>query len=250
MGKPVLLIRLEGPLQAWGTRARWDVRDTAREPTRSGVIGLLAAALGYDRNDPRIVDELEAGLEIGVRVEREGDILDDYHTITGYLPTAEGSYRHSGIKTASNLAALIGKGAEPSTIQSTRRYLVDASFLVALACRADADESLLMRCADALRAPHWPLYLGRRSCIPSRPVFETLTTRYDGVEHALRRYPWSCFGFAAESRGRPAGKLRIVLEGGTRLPRDDRPAHGAARLFARRFVEEHYVDANALEEGT
>src|SRR5690554_4641662 len=106
MGKPVLLLRLEGPLQSWGTRARWDVRDTAREPTRSGIIGLLAAALGYGRGDPRIVDDLEGGLEIGVRVEREGEVLDDYHTVTGFLPTADGSYRHSGIKTAANLAAL------------------------------------------------------------------------------------------------------------------------------------------------
>lgn len=250
MGKPVLLIRLEGPLQAWGTRARWDVRDTTREPTRSGIIGLLAAALGYGRGDARIVDDLESGLEIGVRVEREGAILDDYHTVTGFLPTAEGSYRHSGIKTAANLAALIEKGAAPSTIQSTRKYLADASFLVAVACRDGANPSILPMCADALRSPRWPLYLGRRSCIPTRPVFEELTTRYDGVEDALRRHQWSCFGVGGRLRGTPSEKLRVVLEAPSGAPRDDRPTHAPARLYARRFVKEVYVSSSELEEGT
>ena len=41
-----LFLRLEGPLQSWGERGHWAVRDTAPEPTKSGVVGLLGCALG------------------------------------------------------------------------------------------------------------------------------------------------------------------------------------------------------------
>ena len=47
----VLLIRLEGPLQAWSAQGKLGVRDTEREPTKSGVLGLIGAALGMPRTD-------------------------------------------------------------------------------------------------------------------------------------------------------------------------------------------------------
>lgn len=66
---PTLLIRLQGPLQSWGTRSRFDHRDTWPYPTKSGVVGLLAAALGRDRRED--VSDL-AALRMGVRVDRKG----------------------------------------------------------------------------------------------------------------------------------------------------------------------------------
>ena len=65
MGRHTLLIRLAGPMQSWGTQGRFDVRDTEREPSKSGVVGLLCAALGRDRSEP--LDDL-ASLRMGVRV--------------------------------------------------------------------------------------------------------------------------------------------------------------------------------------
>ena len=50
--EPGLLLRLAGPLQSWGMLSHFNERDTARFPTRSGVIGLLAAALGIARDEP------------------------------------------------------------------------------------------------------------------------------------------------------------------------------------------------------
>ena len=191
MGKPILLMRLEGPLQSWGVRARWDVRDTQPEPTKSGIIGLLGCALGYPMNDPRLETELDAGLRFGVRVESPGRVIEDYQTISGFLPTAEGTFKHSGVKTAVSLAKLRSDpDVTPSTIISPRYYLEDAAFLVALE-EKNGHAGLLRRCADALERPVWPIYLGRKACIPTRPVLEVFTQEYDDIKDALRRHEWS-----------------------------------------------------------
>lgn len=66
-----LLLRLAAPLQAWGADSKFETRKTGREPTKSGVIGLLAAALGLRRDESEALTRL-TGLRFGVRVEREG----------------------------------------------------------------------------------------------------------------------------------------------------------------------------------
>ena len=98
----VLLLWLEGPMQSWGTRARWDVRDTGLEPTKSGVIGLLGCAMGLERGNPEL-ESLDHDLLFGVRIDRPGVVSTDYHTVTGYHRTAVGEFKHSG-GTAKSLA--------------------------------------------------------------------------------------------------------------------------------------------------
>lgn len=215
-GVPILLLRLEGPLQSWGLRARWDVRDTGDEPSKSGLIGLLGCALGIPVNDRRL-EEMDRQLNMGVRVENDGRKMVDYHTITGVLPTAEG-----GVK---------GSAEDPSTIISPRAYLQDAAFLVALAGPGE----LLSRYAEALVKPRWPVFLGRKSCPPVRPVLDELTDRYSSLEDALTRHPWDCQGKAV-LRSRPE-KLRCVLEdnSGTAL-RPDRIRVNPARMYDARRV--------------
>lgn len=247
MGDRVLLLRLEAPLQSWGIRAHWDVRDSAREPTKSGVVGLLAAALGYSRDDPRIGGELDAGLRMGVRAEREATLLDDYHTVTDFLPIAKGGYKHSGVRTAARLDSLVGNPeVEPSTIQSRRRYLADGAFLVALAASREAPAGLLGRCAEALSSPHWPLFLGRRACVPTRPVLDVLSDGYDSLEHALEQHPWSCLsadGLPGVGARGPARELRVIIEVNDGAARDDRRLPGREGLYGRRYVREYLVSA-------
>ena len=74
-----LLLRLAGPLQAWGTESKFETRRTEREPTRSGVVGLLMAALGCRRDDAQTLRQLDR-LRMGVRVDQPGELLRDYHT--------------------------------------------------------------------------------------------------------------------------------------------------------------------------
>jgi len=210
MGKPLLLLRLEGPLQSWGTRSRWDVRDTQPEPTKSGIIGLLGCALGYGRGDGRL-EELDAGLRLGVRVEHPGRVLEDFQTITDFLPTAAGDFKVSG-GTKSAAALRADPEARPATILSPRFYLEDAAFLAVLEAGPKDAPKLLSLCAAALHRPAWTLFLGRKACVPTRPIFESLTEEYAGLEDALRRHPWSHLQADLRPRQVRAEARRRVLE--------------------------------------
>lgn len=149
-----LFLRLEGPLQSWGERAHWSVRDTAPEPTKSGIVGLLACALGWSSDEE--LRRLAQEIRLGVRCDRPGTLLVDYHTVSGGVISAEGK-----IKINANTR-------EPETVVSPHHYLSDASFLVAV----HAAPEWIERLAAAVQSPRWPIYLGRRSCVPSRPPFD------------------------------------------------------------------------------
>jgi len=171
-----LFLRLEGPLQSWGERGRWSVRDSALTPTKSGVIGLIACALGY-RDDDQI-RPLSQKTRMGVRVDAPGRLITDYHTIGGgydfpTLLTAEGKPKISSGK--------------PHTEISHRDYLCDASFLVALQVRDTIHAPLIDQMAVALQNPAWPLFLGRKSCPPAVPVFAG-TGSYPDLQTALTGY--------------------------------------------------------------
>ena len=133
-----LLLRLAAPLQSWGADSKFETRKTNREPTKSGVIGLLAAALGLRRDDAAGLARLN-GLHFAVRADREGSLLVDFHTAKS-RDTSYVTYRH---------------------------YLQDAVFLAGL---ESGDEALLRELEAALRHPVYPLYLGRRSCPPTLPL--------------------------------------------------------------------------------
>ncbi|MEU3181395.1 type I-E CRISPR-associated protein Cas5/CasD [Streptomyces albidoflavus] len=152
---PGILLRLTGPLQSWGENSHYNYRDTAAFPTRSGLIGLLAAALGRPRHHP--LDDL-APLSVTVRADRPGKPMRDFQTVGGGRP------RHLTVTTADG-----GKRKEnAATLTTDRWYLTDAAFTVALT-HHDATP-LPPAWAHALAAPRWPLYLGRRSCPPEGPL--------------------------------------------------------------------------------
>lgn len=153
-----LALLLDGPLQSWGHASRFDRRTTALHPTRSGILGLIAAAMGIDKHSPNEEEQLRrlnplrvTTLTLGRRDQRGGSLpmrrLEDYHTVTG-------------IRRAS------GKVDEDATVQTYRHYLLDARFGVLLAGSA----TLLEEIATALHDPKWGLWFGRKSCIPARPV--------------------------------------------------------------------------------
>ena len=136
-----LLMRLAGPMQSWGIDSKFDVRRTEREPSKSGVIGMAAAALGIARQDKEALRPLAAP-RFGVRVDREGRMLRDFH-----------------------MARQEQKNG--SSYVTYRYYLADAVFTAGL----EGDRALLEQIGQALRAPAFPLYLGRRSCPPVGRVF-------------------------------------------------------------------------------
>ena len=164
---PTMLLRCAAPLQAWDTQSNFGVRTTGREPSKSGILGLLCAALGRPRSEG--VDDL-ANLRMGVRVDQEGDLLRDWHTAgkDGYL-------KASGAVERKNL------------ITSTRYYLSDAAFLVGL---ESVDHSFLETLHQALNHPRWLLFLGRKACPPSMPVYLPDGLQDADLLTALKGYAW------------------------------------------------------------
>lgn len=219
-----LLLRLAGPMQSWGTQSRFLVRDTGREPSKSGVVGLLCAALGRRREES--VDDL-AALTMGVRVDQEGTMAADFHT-------AGGTHRR-GDRYGVPRADASGSG---STVVSTRYYLADADFLVGL----EGDDDVLRTVEAALAAPHWQICLGRKSFVPGVPVLIPgglqLGVR---LREALEAEPWPRPGLQLPPPGDRPARLRLVLDstpGAGRQVRFDLP-QGAAfqhRRFAPRYV--------------
>lgn len=149
-----LLLHLSGPMQSWGTHSYWNERDTLSHPTRSGLIGILAAAMGHDRDEP--LDRF-AELRFTIRIDRPGHSIVDFHTVGGGRP------REQTPPTAGGGRRQEGQG----TIVSHRRYLTDAAFTVAV---TGADPELIGQIQSALRAPVYEVHLGRRSCPPAAPL--------------------------------------------------------------------------------
>ncbi|MFE9796004.1 type I-E CRISPR-associated protein Cas5/CasD [Streptomyces goshikiensis] len=194
----VLLIRLAGPLQSWGLVSRFTRRDTHSRPTKSAVIGLCAAALGLDRTADLAAEDLPlAELRFGVRADRPGVPVRDYHTVgAGRFPL-----RPRDLITDHRRAAAVSRSVEAQTgtafghhdlvdwygapkkiakdpvsagliseqlsrdaLITERWYLADAAFLAAL---EHEDRGLLEKIAHALEQPQRLLWLGRKSCPPS-----------------------------------------------------------------------------------
>jgi len=163
---PTLLLRLVGPMQSWGTTSRFDRRDTGKEPSKSGVIGLLAAALGIDRENWSDLEPL-THMSMGVRHDRPGVPKRDYQTAQNVI-----SADHSKIH---------------ETAVTTRDYIADAVFLVGL---EGDDRALLAKCHAKLRDPVWPLALGRKSYVPSEPIWIENGVQDVPLKDALARWPW------------------------------------------------------------
>jgi len=172
MSANTLFLRLEGPLQAWGDQqSKFVIRRTGNAPTKSGVIGMLCAALGVSRPAapegwlPRLNP-----LRMGVRIDVPGVRWWDYHTLGAgmRMRTAEG-------------------GTKPGAMLTRREYLCDASFLVALR----GDPPLVAELEAAIKAPKWTPYLGRKCCPPSRPLLEIPPTGdFPDLLSALTSVPW------------------------------------------------------------
>lgn len=222
-----LLLRLVGPMQSWGTTSRFDQRDTGTEPSKSGVIGLLAAALGIDRENwddqPEPLEPLTL-LTMGVRHDRPGVLKRDYQTAgcaaTDRIIRADGTPSKDGVT-------------------SQRHYLADAVFLVGL---EGADRSLLERAHAALQNPVWPLALGRKSYVPSEPVWLEGGIVDMPLLPALASIPW----LSSSRRGETIPERFLVsmeLQDGSGALRMDQPMSSfAERRFGARFVRSEWVD--------
>src|SRR5712692_9998374 len=214
---PTLLLRLVGPMQSWGTTSRFDQRDTGKEPSKSGVIGLLAAALGIDRENWADLEPL-THLSMGIRHDRPGVPKRDYQTAQ-HIISADRSKIHE-------------------TAVTTRDYLADASFLVGLEC---GERSFLGRIHAALRNPVWPLALGRKSYVPSESIWLENGVQDVPLRNVLARWPW----IATLRRWEDFPEKLLVSfesEDGSGIFKMDQPLSSfTERRFGARFVRSEWM---------
>ncbi len=216
--RPYLIFKLEGVMQAWGGHTFEDRRPSELFPTRSGLLGLLAACLGIDRRDEARQQALAESVAFTVRVDCPPLKMTDYHTV-----------KNSRL----NYASL--KSAE--TIQTWREYLLDAKYTVAVGATEGAAVSL-DDIALALRKPVFTPFLGRRSCPLGRPLFEGMVEA-ESAKDALQSIAISRVN--SDDRSPPDEPQSLTLyteesEASASLWLRDKPVTGRRRQFAVRQV--------------
>lgn len=209
-------------MQSWGTTSRFDQRDTGKEPSKSGVVGLLAAALGIDRENWTDLEPLTR-LSMGVRHDRPGVPKRDYQTA--------GCARNDTIIRADGTPSKDG-------VVSHRFYIADAAFLVGL----EGDDRMLLEKANAnLKNPAWPLALGRKSYVSSDSIWIEDGLQDDPLREVLARWPWIASPRKWEE---PPEKLLVSFESedGSGVLKMDQPLSSfAERRFGARFVRSEWV---------
>ncbi|PTV94068.1 CRISPR system Cascade subunit CasD [Rhodobacter aestuarii] len=219
--QPFLIFGLSASLGAMGELAGHERRGALDWPGRSAILGLMGAALGIRREgDFAALD----ALDVSVAIFEAGAPLRDYHTIET-VPTAAAKRPNSRPE------ALRDARGRTNTTITLRDYRAGVFYGVAV-----QGEGLEPLC-EALKKPHFTLYLGRKSCPLSAPPGAKLV-QAETPEHALAHLsapPWLC------ARGVPVA--RTLVEGATKgevvhdRPVDRKLWHFAPRMVARRAVE-------------
>ncbi|MEW5772489.1 MAG: type I-E CRISPR-associated protein Cas5/CasD [Thermodesulfobacteriota bacterium] len=246
-----LTFQLYGPLQSWGGVAVGEVRPTAAHPSRSGVLGLVAAALGLRRSEEERLAALEAGYEIMVRQDHPGSLLLDYHTVQAARSRRGRVYRCR----RDELRDQVDPVDDLATILSRREYLADALFTACMWPRPGNPPAApwsLDDLAAALARPRFTPYLGRKGCPPGLPFGPRVGEHPDWeaalAAHALdplARKLWDrtpdsvrVFGDAAVAAGGAGEEFRV---------RDAVARHGR-RQFAQRIEYAHAAAPAAVRQ--
>ncbi|MGT2636518.1 type I-E CRISPR-associated protein Cas5/CasD [Streptococcus ratti] len=166
-----ILLKFSGPLQSWGTSSHFETRHTDFYPSKSAIVGLIAACLGYRRDEDDKIEELN-DLDFAVRVDQQGNITKDYQTVHGYT-----------------------KSGQPHTYVTNRYYLEDAIFVVAI---SHTDKKLITMIEKGLRNPYFQPFMGRRSC--PVPADFVLGTGSESVVNTLRTLEWQAGEWSMKSQ--------------------------------------------------
>jgi len=207
-----LILKLVGPMQAWGGHTYEDFRPSHLFPTRSGLLGLLGACLGIDRYDREGLQLLASSIEFTVRAdwfEKKRILkLPDFHTVLE--------------------ARKVDGSPNKNPVLSRREYLFDASFTVAIG-ETEGSKFHLDMIAEFLRKPCYTPSLGRRSCPLTRPLFDCWREAANGIE-AVKQVPPNAGVIYGEG---------IAAANARPMPIRDVPQHGRHRKFGTRWVYVH-----------
>jgi CRISPR system Cascade subunit CasD len=184
MSSNALAFYLDAPLQAWGASSRFQRRETEAFPTKSGILGLIAAALGIEKHSADEPEQLRplAALKFSVlRVERKaGSVqrLSDFHTVGG-------GYDRKHPVESLHVARKASGGVCENAVITHRTYLTDARFIAVL----EGGRDVLERCADALENPKWGVWFGRKCCLPAAPLSPVVaSTPTEAIQALVNRF--------------------------------------------------------------
>lgn len=215
-----LCFRLHGPLAAWGDVAVGERRPTSPHPSRSAMLGIVAAALRLRRSESDDLSSLDASLDFASRTDRPGELLIDYHTAQGpeeaYLRNEERIARKAGRpwhRPATRRAEVAARRADLSTVLSQREYRVDALWTIALWLREGPRARwTLTDLSAALTRPGFALYLGRKSCPVDVPLEPQLVEANDPVA-AMAMATFRSDGVLGELFAKKAAHSTVRWEG-------------------------------------
>lgn len=214
-----ILLKLSGPLQAWGTSSHFETRNTDYYPSKSGVIGILAASLGYKRCEDTKIQKLNM-LDFAIRIDQTGGLLRDFHTAAKYEQLANGC----------------GRCAEFNKTYTTYRYYMeDSVFVVAL---SHADDQWIDQIIYALKHPCFAPYMGRRSC--PLPADFILSSSNEDALSALRNVEWQAASWYKASHQNYRAEIyadKDLIPHGRAIMRNDRVVSFSQkqRKFSPRF---------------
>jgi CRISPR system Cascade subunit CasD len=176
-----LLLRIEAPLIAFGGETIDSLGITRDFPASSMIVGLIANALGWRREDAALHDRLQQRLIFSIRIEREPIRMADFQTAQlskddrGWTTRGVPEERQGGASTYS------------SPHLRHRDFLCDACLLVALRLEPADESPMLDDVANAFNRPSRPLFIGRKPCLPSQRLFagwQDAPSSLNAIQHA------------------------------------------------------------------
>ncbi|MEO5917258.1 MAG: type I-E CRISPR-associated protein Cas5/CasD [Luteolibacter sp.] len=159
-----LAFLIDAPLQSWGVSSKFQRRETESWPTKSALVGVLAAALGIDKQSPDESEKVAPFAALAFSVFRwpkphPSFRLTDFHTIGG-------GYDKADSREKLHIPRKAGDGSAFGTVITRRTYLTDARFIALF----QGDRATLEAAAAALLDPVWGVWFGRKACIPAEPL--------------------------------------------------------------------------------
>jgi CRISPR-associated protein Cas5/CasD subtype I-E len=215
---------------SFGEGDYWDIRGTSVFPTKSAIVGILSSCLGYDRNEIEKISSLSDKISVSARQDNQFTTLRDYHTIMDTLK-AEGS-------------------PNKNAVQSYRQYLMDAEFTILI---SSIDVMLFTEIKESLIDPVWPIFLGRKSCSPSFPIYWGEEIEVENAELAFRELNLVCKkkeeiglkDFSSKKKISPQRKYPCITDekiaGKKALVRDN-VVNSRLRIFSGRETTKFYVE--------
>lgn len=177
----VLSFYIDSPLQAWGSSSKFQYRETNGFPTKSAVVGLIAAAMGIDKHATDEGERLKPLVKLNctvVKLEKAiGGVtrLQDFHTVGGGYDKKASLYQKLSIPVKAS-------GAPFGTVITRRSYLTDAAFAILL---EGDDAPLLEKIHESLQNPVWGVWFGRKACLPATPLSPHVSDTRQGALNAL-----------------------------------------------------------------